>query len=254
MLGGMVMQPASVFIMDVSNSSAAESAEELSLYIANIEGWINEWFWGTVSVKVKHRAGDELILLAEGYASAFVAAFYISRIWRYGKNRPYFGLSFGSIEKEVNKIDLEKWIHPLVKQARLANELLKKQKEREAFRFKNDESPNYSEYFTLVNGVLKLQHALFLEQTEVQRLVCSLYLIYEKQNTVAKLLDKSAPTIYSHFKKGHSEVILGSYHEIVNVLCSIQDKDFKSAKNDIWRLEERIQEHLKNRVHKVFEL
>lgn len=249
------MYPASVFIMDISNSSAAESVEELSSYLAEVEGWINEWFKDLISVKVKHRAGDELILLAEGYASAFIAAFYISRIWKYRKNKPYFGLSFGNIEKEVNEIDLEKWIHPLVKQARLSNEIIKKQKDREAFRFQNDETPTNSEYMSLINGMLKLQHALAMEQTEVQSLVCSLYLVYEKQNTVAKLLDKSAPTIYSHVKKGHCEQIIDSYHEIVHVLESIQDRVLKfDAQNNARLLEKGIQEHIRARVNKVFRL
>lgn len=249
------MYPASVFIMDISNSSAAESVEELSSYLAEMEGWINEWFKGSISVKVKHRSGDELILLAEGYGSAFVAGFFISRIWKYGKNRPYFGLSFGNIEKAVNEIDLEKWIHPIVKQARISNEILKKQKDREVFRFQNEETPSYSEYLTLINGMLKLQHALSMEQTEVQSLVCSLYLVYEKQNTVAKLLDKSAPTIYSHVKKGHCELIIDSYREIVNVLESIQNRVFKfDSQNNTRLLEEGIQKHITARVNKVFRL
>jgi hypothetical protein len=253
MLGGMAMRPVSVFIMDVTESSSAEHREELSDYIADIERSVKEWFLNFASVQVKHRSGDELILVADGYSSALITAFFISRIWKFENNKPYFGLAFGSIDKKVDEIDIEKWIHPLVKQARTANDTLKKQKDRESFSFEgNNQNP---ELQTLLNGMLKLQHALDIQQTEVQRLVCSLYLVYEKQNAVAELMKRSAPTIYSHFKKGHSEQVLGSYRAIANVLDSLQAKEFEEFekyKPNI--LEEIIRDYIKGQVQEIFSL
>ncbi|MBT2677991.1 hypothetical protein J7E38_03205 [Bacillus sp. ISL-35] len=244
------MVPASVFIMDVSNSSSAENGETLSRYLSELESTVKSW---SGRGQVNHRAGDELIVLAEGYSSAFIIAFYISRVWKYRLNAPYFGLSFGSIEKSIDAIDIEKWIHPLVKQARDANDYLKKQKDRESFHFQsNDIEP---ELQVMMNGMLSLQHVLSEQQTEIQRLVCSLYLIYGKQNAVADLLGRSAPTVYSHFKKGHSEQILQSFQEIVRVLDSVEAKSFPDLKhlqeNGIQTL---VKKDIKVQVREVFSL
>ncbi|WP_423406990.1 hypothetical protein AABM38_14015 [Heyndrickxia sp. MSNUG] len=249
------MQPASIFIMDISKSSSAELGEKLSSYLSDIEEWINKWFHGYGHIQVRHRSGDELIFLAEGYATAFVTAFFISRLWKFENNKPYFGMAFGSIDKSIEEIDIEKWIHPVVKQARLANDFLKKQKERETFHFDLDGNIHVHELVTLLNGMLKLQNALSKQQTDVQRLVCSLYLVYEKQNVIAELLERSAPTIYSHYKKGHSELVLGSYQEVSRVLASLQTKEFGDAtacNPDL--LEGNIRKHVKGLLNDVFNL
>lgn len=250
MMGGLAMIPASVFIMDVSNSSSADNGETLSRYLSKLESTVKSW---SGRVQVNHRAGDELIVLAEGYSSAFIIAFYISRIWGYRLNAPYFGLSFGGIEKNIDTIDIEKWIHPLVKQARDANEYLKKQKDRESFHFQSiDIEP---ELLDMMNGVLSLQHVLSAQQTEIQRLVCSLYLIYGKQNAVADLLGRSAPTVYSHFKKGHSEQIFQSFREIVGVLESIEAKSFPDLKLHRENvIQTNIKNDIKGQVREVFRL
>ncbi|WP_079509313.1 hypothetical protein [Mesobacillus jeotgali] len=243
------MTSASVFIMDVSNSSSVENGETLSRYLGQLESTIKTWYGKSVSVQVSHRAGDELILLAEGYSSAFITAFYISRIWKYKHNSPYFGLSFGHIEKSIETIDIEKWIHPIVKQARTANERLKKQKDRESFFFlTDDDEPGIQ---VLMNGMLSLQHVISTQQTDIQRLVCSLYLIYRKQNAVADILGKSAPTVYSHFKKGHSEQVLKSFQEIVSVLESLQKRTSADLEH---RIEVKIKNDLKSQVREVFSL
>lgn len=245
------MQPVSVFIMDVTKSSSAGFGEELSSYLGRFETTIKKWFGEIGSVQVKHRSGDELILLAEGYSSAFITAFYISLLWKYPNNPPYFGLAYGILDKNVEEIDIEKWIHPLVKQARLASDHLKKQKLRESFFFQNHNSEPSLQ--TLMNGMLMLQHVLRIQQTDVQRLVCSLYLIYGKQNAVAELLDRSAPTIYSHFKKGHCEQILRSFRDIVSVLDARQSKEYPEMENNQMKdLEESIRKNIKSQVQDIF--
>lgn len=248
------MEPVSVFIMDITNSSSAAYGEMLSNYLGKLETYINKWYEGIGSVQIKHRSGDELILLAEGYSTAFITAFYISSIWKYEKHLPYFGLAYGRLDKKVEEIDIEKWIHPLAKQARSANDQLKKQKNRETFCYQiPDREPGLQ---TLINGMLSLQNVLRMEQTDVQRLVCSLYLIYGKQNTVAQLLDRSAPTVYSHFKKGHCEQILRSFHEIVSVLDGRQASDFfpDMQNGQLKLLEESIRTNIKSQVQNIFSL
>lgn len=247
------MKPVSIFIMDVTKSSSSDNGEELSKYLEDIEVLINHWFEGYGSVKVKHRSGDEVIFLSYGYSAAFVTAFFISRIWRYEENKPYFGLAFGNVDKELEELDIDKWIHPLVKQARMANDCLKDQRERETFLFKgHDHAP---ELLTLLNGMLKLQHVVNGHQTEIQRLVCSLYLVYERQNAVAEILKRSAPTIYSHYKKGNSEHLFRSYREMAGVLDSLQTKEFGGlVNNNADLLEEKIRMELKERAREIFNL
>ncbi|MBS8264418.1 hypothetical protein DYI25_08220 [Mesobacillus boroniphilus] len=245
------MRPVSVFIMDVTKSSSAGYGEELSSYLGQLETYIKNWYGKNVSVQVKHRSGDELILLAEGYSSAFITAFYLSLLWKYQNNLPYFGLAYGSLDRKVEEVDIEKWIHPLVKQARNANDHLKKQKDRDSFFFqRHDGDPNLQ---TLMNGMLMLQHVLRMQQTEIQRLVCSLYLIYGKQNAVAELLDRSAPTVYSHFKKGHCEQVLRSFRDIVSVLDASQGNEFPDLKlNQTKTFEESIRTNIKSQLQDIF--
>lgn len=220
------MEPASIFIMDVSKSSAI--GEDLSSYLAEIESFTKTWYEGSIKAQVKHRAGDEIIFIGQGYSSAYIIAFFLSKLWKYRNNPPYFGLTFGSIEKPVAEIDIERWIDPLVKQARDASDALKKmQKQRGTFMFQLKEGDkNNAEIEVLLNRIAGLQHTLTVQQTEIQQLVCSMYLIYQKQNTIAEILGKTAPTIYSHYKKGHSELIVDSFEDIRAVLDSLQSKEF----------------------------
>ena len=71
----------SVFIMDVSNSSKENIGNELSEYLEQLKSRIAEWTQPVGVTKVSHRAGDELVVISSGYASAYTLAFYISRIW-----------------------------------------------------------------------------------------------------------------------------------------------------------------------------
>lgn len=116
----------SIFIMDISNSSKENIGNELSEYLEQLKNYITEWTENTAVTKVSHRAGDELVVVSSGYASAYTLAFYLSRIWRFPDHKPYFGLSFGDIQEDISEINIETWIHPLMKQARNANNHLKK--------------------------------------------------------------------------------------------------------------------------------
>lgn len=255
------MRPVSIFIMDVSKSSAVSSGEELSAYLSEIEKYIKRWFQDYDSIQISHRSGDELIFLANGFSTAFVTAFFITRLWKFENNQPYFGLAFGSMSQSVESIEIEKWVHPLANLARIANDSLKNDhKSRGSFLFQTALSPRVqglefttAEIGTLLNGMLKLQQALKDQQTDIQRLVCSLYSVYKRQNVVSEFLGRSAPTIYSHFKKGHCELILNSYREIADVLDSLQSKQFAdSTSNRSEMLESRIRNHIMDEVNQIF--
>jgi len=261
--------PISIFILDVSNSSSADMGDELTVYLDEMVKWINIWTRKIGSIKVKHRSGDEIIFVGDGYSTAYIVAFYLSRIWKYRQHKPYFGLSFGDIDRQLEEVDIEKWIHPLIKQARYANDLLKQDHNRPLFKFELDQfyrgenntpfvyNQFRNEFESLFNTLLHLQHNLIKEQTYIQELVCSFYLIVQQQKAVGKLLGKTPPTISSHFKKGKSEEILRSFHEIINILNSLQEKAYQgidvNPKETSDILTQSIRNHLKENINTLLD-
>lgn len=232
--------PVSVFIMDVSNSSVEDIGGELSKYLHHFEERISIWTKDITTTKVIHRSGDELVVVSSGYATAYTLAFYMSQIWKFKNHKPYFGLSFGDIDEDVCNLNIETWIHPLMKQARYANDILKKQEQnRIQFNFELDDfSSNKSlkgyhlfryQFETLLNTILKLQQDQVNEQTDIQSLVCSLYLILNQQNKVSHYIDRTASTVSSHMKKGKCEQIISAFNDVVKVLNSLNPK---SERND----------------------
>jgi hypothetical protein len=259
-----MQNPISLFIMDVSNSSAEDNGEELSVYLDELVGWMTCWTKELGPNKVKHRSGDEIIFVGSGYSTAYIIAFYISQVWKFKDHKPYFGLSFGDIDKNLAEVDIEKWIHPLIKQARYANDLLKQEQIRSIFKFELDQfypsensnhysyHPFRSEFETLINTILNLQQSILRDQTDIQKEVCSLYLIFQQQKVVGNLLGKTPPTISSHYKKGKTEDILQSFNEIINILNSLQEKlyfgrDTKAMENSK-KLIDSMRDHLKEKM------
>lgn len=249
--------PISIFILDVSNSSSAKMGEELTNYLDELVNWITVWTKEFGHCKVKHRAGDEIIFAGNGYSTAYIIAFFISQVWKYSDHTPYFGLSFGDSDKKLEEVDIEKWIHPLIKQARYANDLLKQEHVRPLFKFELDQFYQYNSSFSynqfrnefevLTNSLIRLQMTMLKEQTPIQKQVFTYFFILQQQKAVAKLLKKTAPTISSHYKKGKSEDIIKVFTELVTVLDSLQEKSYngtpEKAKSE--SIIETIRNHLK---------
>lgn len=260
--------PVSIFLLDVSNSSTEEMGKELTLYLDKMVTWITTWTKEIGHIHVKHRSGDEIIFVGYGYSTAYILSFFLSRIWKYEHHKPYFGLSFGDIDQELEEIDIEKWIHPLMKQARYANDLLKQEQNRPLFKFELDQFyPSVKgsfvyhefrhEFEILFNALLHLQQTFSTEQTIIQKTVCSAYLILQQQKAVGKLLSKTPPTISSHFKKGKCEEIIQTFFEIINVLNSLQNKAYErnvghqQVRSDI--LLQSIRTHLNNHLNTLLQ-
>lgn len=252
--------PISIFILDVSNSTLDDIGEELTNYLDELLNWTTIWMKDTGHILVKHRSGDEMIFVANGYATAYTIAFYISRVWKFKNHTPYFGLAFGDIDKELTEIDIEKWIHPLIKQARYANDVLKQEKNRYQFKFELDQfNSNESshlfaynqfrfEFETLINSLLILQQKNIWSQTDIQEQVCSLYLLLQQQKAIGKLLGKTAPTISSHFKKGNSEEILNTFSGIITILNSLQMKSYPDSKKNPEELNKKLNDSIRNHM------
>lgn len=246
----------SIFIMDISNSSKENIGNELSEYLEQLKNYITEWTENTAVTKISHRAGDELVVVSSGYASAYTLAFYLSRIWRFPDHKPYFGLSFGDIQEDISEINIETWIHPLMKQARNANNHLKKQTNRLLFHFElpplsdGQSFTVFSQQFeALINTSLTLKQEQINEQTEIQSLVCSLYAILGQQNKVSEYLGRTTATISHHMKQGKTHLILNAFYNIVKVLDSLDVQDWQ-AQTD--KLQENIRQNIRTHLNDYF--
>ncbi|MGM0922931.1 MAG: hypothetical protein ACQEWW_17230 [Bacillota bacterium] len=237
----MHQHPASIFIMDIQNSSAEGMGEELSAYLEKMVKWIKTWT--NEDVIVKHRRGDEIILIANGYSTAYEIAHFISIIWNLPDNPPYFGVSFGDINRELKEIEIETWIHPMIKLAREANESLKKEGDnRSQFKFYIKE--NRAEVQLLMNSLLMMHQKLVNEQTDLQKLVFSLFEIFNQQRKVASILGKSPSTISSHFKKGSGDDLRMIFNNLIIVMNLLQQKEFPDSHPALLKLQQSIRTHL----------
>ncbi|MCD8510418.1 MAG: hypothetical protein LRY73_11510 [Bacillus sp. (in: Bacteria)] len=171
-------------------------------------------------------------MIAEHYVTAFTVATFVQQIWKYSGHPPYFGISFGHVDREVEAIDVETWNHPLIKKAREANERIKQSEKRIPIRFSFNEIfmdnnntveiQSLAETENLMNLMIEMQDHLWKNQTQLQKLICELYFIYGQQKQIATLLNKSAATISSHYKKGNGELILKAQQQIQHNLNAFE--------------------------------
>lgn len=207
----------SVFVLDVSGSATQEQREYLQQLQINIAYWTQF----TSPAKLNFNNG-ELVAVMNGFASAYILGFYLSRIWKFHEHPPRFGLSFGTIDEDLNTIPIETWDHPLLDRARSANKRLIEQQSKTQFRFEAA-YPLTSRDFgnsmeILLNTNANLQQALIDSQTKIQSLVCSLYLILGRQNKVSEYLGRTTSTVSTHMKQGNTELVLDAFYAIVEVL------------------------------------
>lgn len=214
----------SMFIMDVSDSSKFENGKELTNYLSFWENTLNEMN-DFISIKAKHRMGDEIICVVESYYAAILIANYIIYNWKYEKFMPYFGFSFGVVESEIDDIDI--WNHPIIKEAREANDSIKKDSSRNSLM--TLKAPiNLDELKLKINNlnlIFDLQSNLIIQQTMRQREILQLYSLVDSQKKVAEILGITTATISSHYKRGATELILQSCDIIAESLILYQIKD-----------------------------
>ncbi|MFJ7973637.1 hypothetical protein [Psychrobacillus sp. NPDC096389] len=241
----------SIFIMDITDSTKHNNGKELSAYLSFWENIINELGSRSESLTVRanYRMGDEIFLIADDYVTAYTVATYMYFLWKYPKNKPYFGISSGYINDPIEDIDLERWNHSIIKEARIANESIKNAKSRhqaiKVYVEGNEESKCKIEE-KVINHILKLQHQLAEHQTQKQKEITGLYMLYGAQNTIASLLNKSKATISNQFSKGATSIILESIAQLQEILIfsQLSSDGFENKKLLEERLKD-IQEELK---------
>lgn len=230
----------SVLVIDVNEELKKKSSNEINDYFEELQINIASWTQYIIPAKVTNSDKNELIVVSSGYASTYILAFYLSLIWKYKNYLPYFGMSFGTIEEDLSTIKLENGGHPLIKEARQVNKFLKNQQMNNQFRFTLPSSSNEqgfsiyrNEFETLLNMSLGLLEEQFIEQTEIQALVGSLYFILGQQTKVSEYLDRTKSTISSHMKNGKVKVIFEAFQSIVHVLNSLQTEESPSKTNEL---------------------
>ncbi|UOE96206.1 transcriptional regulator [Alkalihalobacillus sp. LMS39] len=226
-------RPISIFLMDVSNSTSKNNWNEMTNYLNKLEKVIREWTKGCIFSFVKHRKGDEILFVAEGYTTAYIIAYYIKLFWKYTEQPPYFGVTFGDIDEDPCTIDIETWNHPLFKKAR--NALETEKSSGRSIGISVHLHPNFyyspleiENFESTLNLFIELQCTLVEEQTNAQRMVCLLYSLLNEQKKIANLLQKTPATISNHLKKGKAKLIIKTYYHI---LQQINKEEIKTAMN-----------------------
>lgn len=240
-------KPVSVFMMDVTDSS--RNWKEVSSYLETVEAYIKHWTKGLPNVHIKHRLGDEIVCIFDHYATAYTIAFYINQIWRFSDQPPYFGMSFGNVEEDISDIDIDKWNHPLMKHARLANERIKQSSNRTPIILFPDSDAMSIPSVEMSNLLLEYQGKLINEQTKLQRLISGLFSVLDEQKMIANLLGKSPSTISSHYKKGNCEIILKTFNTLQRTLNHQEETQSGTYPSNIMNeLENTIKNHLKQNL------
>ncbi|MCG3795979.1 hypothetical protein CON78_29965 [Bacillus toyonensis] len=229
--------PVSVFIMDVTNSTSEGNWNELTNYLIEWESDIRSWSSKEATIKVKHRMGDEILLIADHYATAYVIAFYMSLIWKLKKQKLYFGVACGHINDNLESIEIDSWNHPLIKRARMANEKIKNDTNRDTSIIFDmyEEVANFDKANQLVenmNLLAQLQDKMISDQAPQQKLVCSLYAVFGEQKRIAQELGKTTSTISSHFRKGASEMIFKVFNQLKDSLIFMESLNDKNKQQE----------------------
>lgn len=210
----------SVFIMDVSSSSSKDNWNQITDYLQEWEHVINSWCDHIITARVSHRRGDEILFVGDHCFSAYTIAHYISLFWKFAEQRPYFGLSYGAVSENIDRLDIEVWNHPLIKQARAQNEKIKRDRDRKiTMRFAGESDLHFlASTADVLNLFIENQLVLQQSQSENQRLVYALYSIFNEQKIIARLLNKTPSTISSHFTRGRSELLQKNFLQVQKLL------------------------------------
>ncbi|MHB1682112.1 MAG: hypothetical protein ACYCYO_04690 [Bacilli bacterium] len=220
--------PVSLFIMDVADSSRIDTPDALAEYLDQTVGWIEELASQnktTLSIRVKHRFGDEIILVAEEFTTAYTLAFFIKNFWRYQQNPPYFGLTVGSLSQSVAHLpDLDRWLHPMINTARVTLDELKETKSvsDRQWLLMNASEPPLLHSVEETNELLEIQDYLLKSQSTAQKTAGALYAVFQQQAQIASFLDKDPSTISRQLKAGAADLIVKIHRRIEHRLVELQ--------------------------------
>ncbi|MCL6442888.1 MAG: hypothetical protein K6T83_05420 [Alicyclobacillus sp.] len=231
--------PGSVFILDVTDSKSISPPSLLTQYLRDMVSWLRELSKSIPgSIALTHRFGDEILLVARGFETAYILAFYIMMTWPFSQ-RPYFGISFGDLLTEFPTSEaLETWNSPVVKWARVASDRLKQEKPmyRQWLLFGHDPEATTgdAEIIQVLNEYAMIQDRFIKSQHEAARLASSLYTISGIQEWVAKQLQKDPSTISRQIRHSDIDLLLAVKKRIVKILKGVMlSETFGHAFNEM---------------------
>jgi hypothetical protein len=225
-VGGLAMFiPGSVFIMDVSKSSSMKKPSTLTNYLQETVEWMNEISrLNPNRISLIHRFGDEVLLVARGFVTSYLIAFYIRATWAFQDNPPYFGIGFGDLGSILPQSeDLERWNSPVIKQARRCVDTLKSTKipYRPFILFDQDETL-YKSVNRVLNEYVQIQDRFFKLQTHPDHVASALYVISDFQEWIAVTTGKNRSTISRQIHKSNIDLILTLKERVLKVLCELE--------------------------------
>lgn len=215
--------PISVFTMDVSNSRKFNEPSKLTDYLDSLVAVLKDSFSTSRSaVRIKHRFGDEILVVAEGYSAAYVVAFYIRQIWKYNMHLPYFGGVIGNIDIPLGDIrDIDGWNHPLVWSSREILDTLKAQNASSRVWMKYaTRNEHLKELVEDINLLLEIQNEFFKKQSQKEREVGLTFTVTDYQDYMARLFDKDPSTISRQVKSSRIELMLKINDSIIRKLTT----------------------------------
>jgi hypothetical protein len=245
--------PGSVFIMDVSNSSLIPNPSRMTRHLHDTVEWINELSESNPNtISLLHRFGDEILLVARGYETAYEIAFYVIATWPFREHPPYFGVGYGDLKAEFpHSTDLERWNSPVVKRARRASNQLKSVKPayRQWLLFDKDDASS-RHHDVILNEYVLIQDRFFKLQTDVEHLVSALFTIDDLQEWIAERLNKNRSTISRQVRKSNVDLLLVVKNRVAETLRKLEQEQTGVESVD---LGVQIRQKLKDRVDTIIE-
>lgn len=227
----------SVFIMDVTDSSSL-SPNDVKDYLQTTVRRITQMAeLSHMNIAVQQRLGDEVLLVGQGYTTAYVIAFWLMLTWKYEGHKPYFGVGCGDVAAEFpTSSELHEWNSPIVKVARVASDQLREQRphNREWLKFGEfKRSQRDSFLFSMINEYVEIQDRFLKMHTSVERLVSFLRLVENRQDDIADRLGKSPSTISRQLKKSNIDLIVKIKQRISDMLSILEVQSDIYRKNDM---------------------
>lgn len=254
------MQPISIFMMDVTDSTHFDSPRELDNYLKQIVTWISQWTEGKVQARIKNRYGDEILFVSEHFFTSYVVAYFTKEIWRYDNHPPIFATTYGMIEDTLSMVgDIDTWNEPLFKNARNAMDKLKQQKRgRPWIRTEAENYLNHSLFSDMYTVVIDYQNQIFKTRSPQQRITSLLSTVFETQQEVASILKKTPANVSKLLNKSDSEKLIRMFHLIIDYYVQQESHVSHSDPNECLKichsLVNSIKFHLSINFNSVFDI
>lgn len=191
----------SLFVMDVSNSTKYNNADEIKGLLIQLTHDIATWTKTLDFKYINFRMGDELFFVTNNLTATLLISYYIKLLWPLKRQPIKFGIAASNCE--LPKGNLEHWNAPIIKQARYNLEQIKHSDISDMYLTIDNEDTSF------LNDILyPYLTEIIQSHSMMQRNTILLSHVFEQQKDIAQYLNKSMSTISEHLKKGHKKQLL----------------------------------------------